>query len=169
MLFIALSNDLRWAATGTWHGKHAAVFDLEKKELARKIATGRTDVCFTNDSKHLVCGGGRIVELGSWNERQLSFPQDQVNFVGASQHPADSPYAFVSVRNTNAKLAIVEMKNLELLTRISTSSRGVAQLHGTTPSGNRIIVGEFGPDINDLNLLNVAKLREQLKDMGLDW
>src|SRR5205807_5065798 len=64
-----LSPDGKWAASQSWHGTGAKVWDAQTGKLLRELTTDDTGVLFSPDGKWLMTGSQKeyvFWQVGSW-------------------------------------------------------------------------------------------------------
>ena len=169
LMFVAVSNDLRWAATGTWYNNECAIYDLNQGKLVHKVVTGRSSVQFTRDSRYLVCGTGQVVEMGTWNERRIDMGNDRILFQFGFKHPPQSEFAFAALIGSFGKIAILNTHDFSTLATIQINNRSAAFLSGTSNDGRILIIDQFDNSKEFLSLLDIGRLRQKLKELDLDW
>ena len=169
LMFVDISNDVRWAATGTWHGDGCAIYDIESGKVVHKVTTGRSSVRFTSDNRYLICGSGRAVELGTWNEFQLDTIGDPMRFLFGFEQPENADFAFAAILGPFGRLVVLNATDFSTLASIEIHSRSTASLSSVSKDGRILIVDQYDNEKEYLSLLDVGKLREKLKSLDLDW
>jgi hypothetical protein len=164
----AVSPDGRWAATGShWlrEGNGAKVWDaVSGKHVTDLPVGGLGTVDFSPNGKWLVtsAGGSRLWNVGTWRE-------------GAKlRGPADNAWhAFTPDGNV---LALADQPGV---VRLVSPDSGQERARLTIPEADRLLPLCFSPDARHLAVLgnpsqtlylfDLARLRRDLKEMGLDW
>jgi serine/threonine protein kinase/WD40 repeat protein len=164
----SVSPDGRWVATGTHgyrEGAGTKVWDAQRGQHVADlpIASGST-VRFSPDSKWLLTSGGgaRIWRTGTWQEGPaLGSP---------------SPGSFGIFTPDSELLALDDIPGVVRLVRTATG-RELARLTAPeqtrllsrcfTPDGSQLIT--WGAESRALHIFDLRAIRQQLRDMGLDW
>ena len=168
-MFVAVSPNGRWLATGTWHGKDVAVFDLQTGRLVRQIPVGQTHVTFSPDSKYLLYGVGVRTELETWKESQIPYEYDL---------PFESPLfvangriGVFAKRTYDATLMLFDTATWRPFGRLTSSSDTErVSCRGVTPDGVKFVIDVI--DVRHSQRVEVWDLREvrrQLAEIDLDW
>lgn len=167
-LFIAISNNTKWVATGTWHGSEVGVYDLEKRKLVRKIPHGRTHVGFTPDSSALICGGGKLVNLNDWSERTINDNASSYR-IESPCIPQDGSFLVVTENRVVGSSVIFDPKNWNPLLRLTTPNAVRHDVAGISQNGHHIFIRTFDGLDYQIKSWNLFEIRKRLKELGLDW
>lgn len=169
LMFVAISNNRRWAATGTWFGVESAIYDLQENKLAKRIFTGTSDVHFSADSKALICGRGKVVDLETWQSRQIQCDEGLVNFLHGFESPSSASMAFVATGSPDSALHIVDTITWSTLATLRCGEQTATSLRGTSTDGRFVVVTTFDANVHRLDLWDIALLRQRLRELDLDW
>jgi serine/threonine protein kinase/WD40 repeat protein len=164
----AVSPDGRWVATGThwlFQGVGAKVWEAEtRRHVVDLPVPGLCHVWFSPDGKWLVtnAGGFRIWEVGTWREGPalggpayygtLAFSPDG-NLLALGDDPGVVRLVLPDTGKEIARLTAPEQTRL--------------QPQCFTPDGGQLIT--VGKESLALHIFDLRAIREQLKELGLDW
>ena len=159
----------RWLATGTWHGKDVAVFDLQAGRLVRQIPVGKTHVTFSPDSKYLLCGIGIRIELETWKESQIPYEYD-LQFE-SPLFAANGKIGVFAKRTYDATLMLFDTATWRPLGRLTSSSDTErASCRAVTPNGVKLIIDVFDARHSQrVEVWDLREVRRQLAEIDLDW
>ncbi len=164
----AFSPDGRWVVTAShnlFRGAGAKVWAADTgRHVADLPVSGMCWVTFSPDGKWLVTNtyGFRIWEVGTWKEGPaLGGPAHH----GLSSFSSDGKLLALGGAAGTVQLVVPETgKEIALLTGPE-ETRLVPQCF--TPDGGQLITG--GHETHALYIFDLRAIREQLKDLGLDW
>ena len=168
-MFVNMSPDMKWVATGTWHGEgigddRVRIWDARTGELVRALPVPMdANVAFSPDNRWLVSSSPhdyRFWEVGTWQTRQV-LPRESSRF-GVIAFSPDARIMAISHRRVGTRLVDVAT-GVELATF---DDVGIESPLGFSPDGGLLAtVGQ-----NDtIRLWDLRLIRNQLKSMGLDW
>jgi serine/threonine protein kinase/WD40 repeat protein len=166
-VYVALSPDGRWMATGGWHAKTTRLWDAQTGKMVHEWPLERTAVFFTPDSRSLILSRGD--EFSFWDmqtfQPQRRIRRDVALYPG---HVAFSP---------DGGLMAMEMAPGVVHLKEVATARTVAKLED--PHGDRAAWMSFTPDGTQLvvvahyaraiHVWDLRAIRSRLKSMGLDW
>ena len=169
LLFVDISNDLRWAASGTWHGDDSVIFDLHERTVKRRVRSGASSVQFSRDSQFLSCGSGRMIHIESGKERSVGDGKLEFNFRSGIRQPQDFAGAFGITQGSGGKIALIDPSDYSIKLIIQTNPKSTPGLAGLSASGRFMIVKESNPAGQSISLLDFYQLQKELEALGLDW
>jgi WD40 repeat protein/tRNA A-37 threonylcarbamoyl transferase component Bud32 len=166
--FCAVSPDGRWVATGTHtfrEGAGAKVWAAQSGQHVRDLPiAGGSQVGFSPDSTWLLtsCGGARIWRTGTWQAGP------------ALGGPSSDTFGVFTP--DSELLALSDVPSVVRLVR-TTTGQEVARLTAPeqtrlgpqcfTPDGSLLIT--HGGESEALHIFDLRAIREQLRELGLDW
>ena len=162
-----MSADGNWAATGTWDGtgnERVCVWDAHTGLRVSSLPVPRdANVAFSPDGHWLVTASSaefRFWEVGSWKPGyRLSVDTERFGLIAFSP---DSRMVALSTGRSGVRLldvaAMTELATLE--------DDGDERPLGFSPDGGSLATVGHG---NTVRLWDLRRVREQLKEMGLDW
>ena len=166
-IFVSLSKDANWLATGNWHGNDTGIFDLKTGNLSKTLPLGLTRVAFTADGNYLFCGNG-LYEVGSWERRKLDPVGTDLDY--------DNPLfsinlSCVPVRHPPKGACFYEPNTWTLLASLHTKRReeSYSVPFAISPDGSQLIMSvrdRFGFYVDKWNLRSV---RQRLREIDLDF
>ena len=166
-LFLAISPNKRWIASGTWKGTGVKVWDTQTDRAVVDLPVeSNTNVAFSPDEKWLVTGNPdeyRFWEVGSWQPRH-AVPRDHAGDIwGRMTFAHDSRTLAVSILRDGG-LQLLNPNTGRTLTKLDAPSQ---QTPGCfSPDGQQLAVTAEG---GVLQVWNLKLVREQLAAMKLDW
>ena len=162
---IAVSPDGRWVATGTWHGRGVVVWDAD---TGQKIAdlfpeASSAVVLMSSDGRRLAAGANevcRIWEVGSWKLLH--------------EFPAAYPYVMafspdggtLALSQSRQAIRLLEATSGATLALLNLPDADMTNWARFTPDGGRLAVAHSD---HVVQLWDLALIRKQLGEMGLDW
>ncbi|MFI5380374.1 MAG: protein kinase [Tepidisphaerales bacterium] len=166
-MFIGISPDAKWVATGTWHGTgdhRVRIWDAQTGQLVLALPVPKdANVDFSPDNRWLVTGSPndyQFWEVGSWRKRHSV--AREVGGYGHFAFSPDSRVLAISHRNTGVRLVETDTGS-ELATL---DDEGTDFPLSFSPDGGMLAThGENGT----VRLWDLRSIRGQLKGMGLDW
>jgi WD40 repeat protein len=164
---LAFSPDLRWLATGTWHGTGVKVWDAQTGRLEADLGvSGSAEVLFSPDGRWLVTGSGdeyRAWEVGTWHKG------GGIGRINAGALPGKMAFSpdggTLALVRSRSVVQLTDPETFEVLTTLVTPDlRNVASL-GFSPDG-----GELAATHNSrvVTLWNLRMIRTKLAAIGLD-
>jgi WD40 repeat protein len=164
----AISPDSRWVITCTWHlsqGVGAKVWEAETgRHVVDLPVSGLCGVRFSPDGKWLVtnAGGFRIWEVGTWREGPV--------LGGPANHGvlAFSPDGkLLALGDDPGVVRLVVPDTGKEIARLTAPEQTRLKPHCFTPDGGQLIT--LGWDSEAIHIFDLRAIREQLKELGLDW
>jgi WD40 repeat protein len=166
-MFISMSPDMKWIATGTWKGAgdhRVRIWNARTGKLVVALPVPQdADVAFSPDGRWLVTSSTeeyRFWEVGSWQKRH-AITREADSFGRFAFAPDSRTMAIARRRwgvqlvdaNTGAELATIDDEDMEFPLAFS-------------PDGSLLVTRGQN---ETLRLWDLRRIREQLKEMGLDW
>jgi WD40 repeat protein len=164
--FAAFSPDGRWLATGHWHGRGVKVWDARTGKLAQDLDLGEAEQraawpAFSPDGKYLVTGTFleyRCWEVGSWQQKHC-LPRENASLGWITFSPDGK---MMAILHGVSALRLVDPGTGR---EIATVPAGMPYCFSSDGSQLVTFAGREGAfQVWDLRLI-----RQQLKDMDLDW
>jgi WD40 repeat protein/Tfp pilus assembly protein PilF len=164
----AVSPDGRWVVTGSHslrEGGGARVWDADSgRQVADLAVSGLCDVCFSPTGKWLLTTGGgpRLWEVGTWREGpKIANSADNV------WHCFAADDKLLALGDEPGVVRLVSPATGRELARLTISEAGRLMPACFTAHGRRLAVS---CDTNsELYLFDLAALRIDLRELGLDW
>jgi WD40 repeat protein len=167
---IAISADQRWAASGSWHGVEALVWDFRSGAVVRRFphefGLGHSYVAFSPNSNWFVlCLGSeyRLVEPGSWSTRWRVNRDQQLDLPGPVAFSPDG--RLVALTRTLQVVTLVDLDTGVEVAQLSSPHRATIAEMCFSPDGRYLVAGGD----NAIHVWDVLGIRRRLVDLGLDW
>lgn len=165
--FCDLSPDSRFAATGRFKMSDVIVRETHSGQIVKKLETGGATVWFSPDNKYLVAAeNGRYLffETSTWELKR------EIQAVSGGVMPGA-----IGFSNDATSVAIEDGRHIRLLkvsdfSQLATFSVPVGEVIDSIrimPSQEFLVVG--GADENHTHVWNLQMIRDQLRDLDLDW
>jgi WD40 repeat protein len=165
--FSAVSPDGRWVVTGShWEdvaSTSARIWDAESGQLLHELPlVGSTVARFSPDGRWLLTGTAgmdcRLWEAGSWQEvRRFDY--------GVFTFSPDS--SMLAIGDVFSVMRLVETATGREVARLTGPKPQWYQPACFTQDGTRLI--STGSDATSLYVWDLRLIRQQLKELGLDW
>ncbi|HEX2473434.1 MAG TPA: hypothetical protein VHK01_01735 [Lacipirellulaceae bacterium] len=164
-IWIAMSPDGRFVASGPHHGLGVKVWQIDNGKLVRELVTKDrpVTVTFSPDGRWLVTGtvGELLVwEVGSWQFAQR-IPRQPADGCGFAAFSNDGE--ILAVTESTSIVQLLATRDWRTLARLTPPDRNAVIPH-FTPDSTQLIVAGGGVHVWDLR-----NLRDQLAGIGLDW
>jgi serine/threonine protein kinase/WD40 repeat protein len=168
LMGLALSPDGAWVAGGNWHCSGVRVWSARTGETVKDLPTaGSAGPRFSPDNRWLLVGTAedyQFWEVSTWRPGLRLQRSGGMDIPGTAAFSPDGTLLAVGLSNSVAQL-ISPLTGLELAT-LDPSALEVSDPLAFSPDGTRLAVS-FGWD--GLRVWNLARLREQLAALHLDW
>ena len=167
--FLAMSPDGHWCATTYWHDKNVLIWDLQQGTLAHEMTTGiQTFASFTSDSKFLVTSrldAFQAYDVQGWKPA-FSIPRVGCAFAGQIAFSNNGKIA--AAETEPGVLDLIELATRSRLLRLQLPVRpsGIYSL-SFTADDTELQEVTFEP--SQVGLWDFRKIKDQLRDIGLDW
>ena len=170
LMFIKVSRDGNWAATGNWRGRNLAVYDLRSAECVHQISMGLGQVAFSPDSKYLLYSGHRWrkVELGTWDESFLD--QERIGLeLLAPRFSTSGRFAAFGSHRPNQYALLIDTTTWHPLVRLRSPRAQAVSLDALSPDGSKLVVEVRDQDRMHVDVWDLRQVRNRLAELGLDW
>ncbi|HLH56681.1 MAG TPA: serine/threonine-protein kinase [Verrucomicrobiae bacterium] len=163
----SISQNGKWAASGTWKGSGVRVWDLQTRRFVCDLPTSDSArVCFSPDNRWLVTGGTNygVWAIGSW---KLKYSLTRLN-------PAD-PEGSIAFSDDAQVLAVVRSPGVidlvvpasgELLARLEAPRTSNLKGLRFSRDGGRLFALEWDQQVQ---VWDLQQMRAELFKLGLDW
>jgi serine/threonine protein kinase/WD40 repeat protein len=164
--YVTVSPDGCWVATGSHSGTAVKVWAADTGKPVRTLLPDRSisGVCFSPDGKWLANGGGgscRLWSTATWEEK----PGPKIG----TALPAFTPDGkLMAVELARGLLALVEVESGRELARLEDPNQDGATHMVFSPDGSRLVAVNLS-DSGTVHVWDLRAIREQLKELGLDW
>jgi serine/threonine protein kinase/WD40 repeat protein len=164
--YCAVSPDGRWVASGShWlhEGAGAKVWDAQTgAHLADLPAAGECPVGFSPDGKWLATGGGgvRLWKAGTWQPGPPIVAPNHADFAFA----ADS--RLLAVQDEPGIVRLIAPETGKEVARLTAPVDTPLRPRCFSPDGTQLITNG---DDRAVHVFDLAAIRRQLRDIGLDW
>jgi Tfp pilus assembly protein PilF len=162
-----ISPDGRYVATSAWHPLENSirVWDLSGTGLVKELAPRTGFSAFTPDGQWLVTvpwtpHPGQLWRIGSWEPGP-----ETPHLIGATEFTPDGEYV-TSVRDNPLRINVFKASSGEPLATLLEPYASVSWFQRWSPGRNMLAIRG---DHYRVRLWNVAAIRRQLAEMGLDW
>jgi WD40 repeat protein/lipoprotein NlpI/predicted Ser/Thr protein kinase len=160
---VALSPDARWVATGTWQGRDAVVWEVASSRVVHRIRGTAFQVCFSPDGQRLATWEFRA-ELRLWDTdgwRQVAARREWAGPI------AFSPDSRLLAVGSNPRLVqLLDPRDGSPVVALEASHPAGVHHLAFDPTGRKLAVGTADQCVH---LWDLALVRRQLAEMGLDW
>ncbi len=162
----ALTADDQWLLTGTWFGKGVGVWDMETGELEKMLMPEQMSVSVTAhpaDKNAFVTTENSISfwQLGNWDQPQV---QRKVELIGATCRYVEDG-SLLAVNNRSYQLLLLDPLSGKELVAVETADSERMVSYSFSNDGERLAMSCY----DELQILDIAKVREELELLGLNW
>lgn len=168
-VFVAMSPDGRWVATGTFHGSGVKVWEAHNGKLLCHLIPNEAyaKVAFSPDARWLLAQTGseiHIWEAGSWQVAQQIRKVQGGDQLGGTAFTPDGKILAASL--SSSVVGLFDMATFRLLARLDSPDAYLVWWLGFSPDGNRLVAAS---ETRGIHVWDLRRIRAQQKDMGLDW
>ncbi|MCA9140912.1 MAG: WD40 repeat domain-containing protein, partial [Planctomycetales bacterium] len=184
--FSAMTGDGKWAATGNWHGKESAIYDVTKGSIVRPLVTGISRVNFSADGRFLFCGDG-MFKVGNWNQKRTIDHDWELRYFGAISSSRFSLAVFPRANPYNGSL-LVQTESWNPIAELMSNRLAEAYCYpmAIAADGGSVVVSvmdqaraiakvaledeKLAPTVDAFSIYrwNLRALRGHLRQLGLD-
>jgi serine/threonine protein kinase/WD40 repeat protein len=168
-LYVAVSPDGRWVATGGRDGGGVKVWDAQSGQLVRHLIPNERilHVTFCPQGRCLVTGTVTefiIWEVASWQQTRRLAWEPGVGGAGNAAFTPDGKLLAITV--SPSVIELIDAVTWRPLARLQGPDTDPVMLPGFTPDGSRLFVVRTAGGVR---VWDLRWVREQLKSLGLDW
>jgi serine/threonine protein kinase/WD40 repeat protein len=165
----ALSPDGKWVVTAVHKGLGVRVWDARSGRLIRELIPNEhnTRAIFSPDGRWLLTGTANefcLWEVDSWQRVHVLRPERGVDGPGSAAFTFDGELLAVSL--SPSVIQLLDVTTWRPLARLQGSDLDPVMLQGFTPDGSQLVVARAA---GGARVWDLRRIREQLKDLGLDW
>jgi WD40 repeat protein len=165
---VALSPDGRWVVSGIHLSWGVKVWELPSGRCVRDLLPDaqRARVCFSPDGQWLVTAASSefgIWAVGSWR-RVRAIPREGPVDTGPAVFDRHSKVLALAV--SNSRVDLLDTNTWRPLARLQAPEPRAYRLAGFSPDGGQLVVFT---ETETAWLWDLRRIRDQLREMGLDW
>lgn len=164
---VAISPDGRWLASAGWHSTLVRLWETRSGALVHEWAVGgQNQVSFTLDSRELIISSPGEFEFWALDTLKPTLHlQHKVLYPG---HAAFSPdQKLMALELTPGNIELKECSTGRTVASLENPFRDRSTWLAFTPGGSQLIVASRYAET--LQIWDLAKIRAELKRLGLDW
>lgn len=169
-IFVSLSPDGRWAATGAWNRPGAKVWDTGTGQCVTDLLPNSNSVfvAFSPDSQRLVTSTGTEFccwSVGSW-KLIWRYPRHHSDEIpGKAVFTRDGKV--LAVTDSPRTIQLLDPETGKPLVALQAPDSDITNLIGFNADGSQLVVATSGISRNQV--WDLRRIRAQLAAMGLDW
>jgi WD40 repeat protein len=166
---VATSPNGEWVATGTHNGYGVKVWDTSRGELLRHLVPGvrSSQVAISPDGHTLVIATGAAVEM--WNTDTWELARDirrETSRESAGSAAFSPDGQVLAIAFSESVVQIIDPHTGQPLARLQPPDADTIEWLAFSPDGSQLAMATGA---NVIRLWNLRLIREQLKQIGLDW
>jgi len=168
-LNLALSLDPtgRWLFTGNWRGESARVWDLSSGDVAVEFPGRNVSGAFNPSGTDLLLSTGPAFEtwsVGDWSRQQTRSRDNTGELAGHLAYSADG--SVVAITHSRFEIHLIEPATSRTLARLTAPQPAAISGLAFSADGSTLAAAT---SIGELHVWNLARIREGLRAMNLDW
>jgi WD40 repeat protein len=167
-LFLDVSPDGRWIATGAWQGTGVNVWETRTRRLVKALpVNGCADVCLSPNGQWLATAAGAVSHawrVGSWQPVFVVRRDDPEISPGSIAFTPDG--SVVALERTRRVVRLIEVTTGRDLARLEAADVPLCTPLCFSQDGS-LLATRGGPEL--LQVWDLRTIRRGLKAMKLDW